>query len=46
MVVGERRGIRERVLEGIRGYSDYRVLAQLGFGLARVWLGFDNNLDP
>ena len=21
-----------------RGYSDYRVLAQLGFGLARAWL--------
>ena len=28
---------RERVLER-RGYSDYRVLAQLGFGLARAWL--------
>ena len=39
VVVG-RRGIRRgiRVLEGIRGYSDYRVLAQLGFGLARAWL--------
>ena len=40
---------RERVLEAIRGYSDYRVLAQLGFGLATAWLalawlelGFDN----
>ena len=26
------------VLDGIRGYSEYRVLAQLGFGLARAWL--------
>ena len=26
------------VLEAIRGYSDYSVLAQLGFGLARAWL--------
>ena len=27
-------GIREKLL----GYSDYSVLAQLGFGLARAWL--------
>ena len=29
-----------------RGYSDYRVLAQLGFGLAGfglAWLGCDND---
>ena len=28
----------EGIRRGIRGYSDYRVLAQLGFGLARAWL--------
>ena len=33
------------VLERVLGYSDYRVLAQLGFGLARAllalaWLGW------
>ena len=38
------------VLGEERGYSDYSVLAQLGFGLARAWLalawlGCDNYLN-
>ena len=45
-------GIRvlvERVLEGIRvlGYSEFRVLAQLGFdltGFGLAWLGCDKSL--
>ena len=31
-------GISVLERRGIRGYSDHRVLAQLGFGLARAWL--------
>ena len=40
LVDGVLERVLERVLEGIRvlerGYSDYRVLAQLGFGLALI----------
>ena len=38
MVVRERERERERVLGGVLGYSEFRVLAQLGFNLARALL--------